>query len=318
MRPSSFLGLLAARRRPAQHASHRLRADRHSTSSNVRSPCAPASAARTTTRPRRRKRRRRSTTRGWRICTRYVWIDAARSFNAALQARSEAGAGACRSERRLRRAESAGGGAGGDRRGARGWRRRCRITFAVTSSPRAADGRGGQAAATQRGSPRTGRRWTPRIAAFPKDVELRVAARASPSRPIRRSAARAAPLASAKYFERALALAPGNVAAHHYLTHADENAGRTSKSGLEHGAAVREAGRRDSARAAHARPQPASRGPRRSRRSPNSRRPIACIANTPSGSRSRLEYDWHFEHNLGLLGDVAAVRRTDEARRGAC
>ena len=71
-----------------------------STSFDVRSPCAPASGARTTTRPRRRKRRRRSTTRGWPTCT--LCLDRRGAIvQRRAEARSEAGAGACRAQRRL-------------------------------------------------------------------------------------------------------------------------------------------------------------------------------------------------------------------------
>ena len=64
--------------------------------------------------------------------------------------------------------------------------------------------------------------------------------------------------AAAAYYERRWHSPPGNVAAHHYLTHAGENAGQVDKR-LEHGAQFAKAGARDSARASHARPQPAAR-----------------------------------------------------------
>ena len=181
--------------------------------------------ARTTPRPRHRRTRRRSTTRDSPTCTRYVWIEAARSFNAAL--------GSIRSWRwrtsglsvayvELNRPAEA---RAGDRRRAGAGAHRCPITIAVMSTRARCRWRPRTRRATRHGSPRIARRSTPRSRPSRRTSSSCCCA-ASPSRPIPPSADRAARPRRCKYYERALALVPGHFAAHHYLTHADENTGQ--------------------------------------------------------------------------------------------
>lgn len=104
---------------------------------------------------------------------------------------------------------------------------------------------------------------------------------------------------SVPHYERALALAPGHFAAHHYLAHARENAGQT-KEALSHAAAY-------AARATeipHARHMHGHTLRRAGRVS-------EAIAEFEAADRRHrqyakqekigAEYDWHFAHNLGLL-----------------
>ena len=208
-------------------------------------------------RPRHPKTRRRCTIRDSPTSTAYVWIEAARSFQCRASGRSEARARACRAERRVRRAEP--------RRGAhekrssrrRRWRRAVPITIGATST---------------RARCRWRRKTTPgdvaklgayrqaldaAIAALPQDVEL-VLLRgiAESSDPADRGQGSVA--GSVPYYERALALSPGHVAAHHYLdTRARKRGTRTGGAGAF--SSLREAGAGGAARAPHAWPQPAPR-----------------------------------------------------------
>jgi tetratricopeptide (TPR) repeat protein len=105
--------------------------------------------------------------------------------------------------------------------------------------------------------------------------------------------------ASIPFFEKAMAVAPGHFGAHHYLTHAHENARRMSDA-LEHGAAyatlapaiphahhmhghvLRKAGRMAEAVAAFEAAERAQ-------------------ATYLAAEKIPAEYDWHHEHNLDLL-----------------
>ena len=62
------------------------------------------------------------------------------------------------------------------------------------------------------------------VAANPKDVEL-LLLRGVAESPDPADRGQGSPVAAVPYFERALKLVPGHFAAHHYLTHALENAG---------------------------------------------------------------------------------------------
>jgi tetratricopeptide (TPR) repeat protein len=104
---------------------------------------------------------------------------------------------------------------------------------------------------------------------------------------------------SVRFYERALALAPGHFAAHHYLTHAYENGGRVQEAltqsatyakmapAVPHarhmdGHNLRRAGRIDEAIAAFA---------------------AADALETAYFTAEKIpaEYDWHYQHNLDLL-----------------
>ena len=145
MRPCIFSAL--ARGQVPQPSTPRIGCRRFlSTFCNARSRCAQALAPRTTTPPRHPKTHRRSTIRVLR-CLHALRLDRCRTLvQRGARTRSETGAGARGTQRRLRRAESA-------RRGAHGHQRRAHalIVASRSRSPShrgagAADGRGGQSA----------------------------------------------------------------------------------------------------------------------------------------------------------------------------
>ena len=154
------------------------------------------------------------------------------------------------------------------------------------------------------------------IAGFPADQEFVAPQRDSPSRPTRPSGVRAAwPEPVALLSEGAGARSPGHFAAHHYLAHAYENTGRVTDA-LAQGAAYAAMAPGRSARASHARPQPSAPGPdRRSHRGiQRRRRSRNRVLARPSACRS--DADWHYQHNLDLLGTsyqyVGRIGRAEE------
>ena len=156
------------------------------------------------------------------------------------------------------------------------------------------------------------------VAAHPKDVEfVLLRGMAESVDPAERGQGSTA--ASAKYYDRALALAPGHFAAHHYLTHAYENAGRHNEA-LGHSATyAKQAPQVPHARHMHG----------------HNLRRIGRIdeAIVELEAADRLhreyfktekipgEYDWHFEHNLGLLGTslqyVGQMKRAESVLKAA-
>ena len=152
---------------------------------------------------------------------------------------------------------------------------------------------------TLRGSPRIGKSLDDAIAALPKDVEfllLRgIAESPDPADRGQGSVATAMP-----YYEKALAIAPGSFAAHHYMAHAYENTNRAAQA-LPHASAfAKEASTIPHARHMH--------GHSLWRLG----RVFEAIAEFEAADRIHREYaktekipleaDWHVEHNLGLLG----------------
>ena len=136
------------------------------------------------------------------------------------------------------------------------------------------------------------------IAALPQDVEfvlLRgIAESSDPADRGQGSVARSVP-----YYERALALSPGHVAAHHYLAHAHENAGHVQAARDHSATFAKQAPEVPHARHMHG--HSLRRGGR----------VHEAIAEFEAADRLHrayakqeqiaAEYDWHFEHNLGLL-----------------
>lgn len=137
------------------------------------------------------------------------------------------------------------------------------------------------------------------LAAFPDDEELWLArGLAESTDPAERGQGSAS--ASLGFYQKALALAPGHFAAHHYLAHAYENLGRYDEA-LREGAAfakmapgvpharhmfghnLRKVGRIDEAIAEFT---------------------AADDLETAyfTAERIPVEYDWHYQHNLDLLG----------------
>ena len=137
------------------------------------------------------------------------------------------------------------------------------------------------------------------LAAFPDDEELWLArGQAESADPAERGQGSGS--ASLRFYQKALTLAPGHLAAHHYLTHAYENLGR-SDDALREGAAfanmapgvpharhmyghnLRKVGRIDEAIAEF----------------------IAADGLEKAYFKTEgipVEYDWHYQHNLDLLG----------------
>ncbi len=106
--------------------------------------------------------------------------------------------------------------------------------------------------------------------------------------------------ASVRYFERALALVPSHFGAHHYLTHALENAGRLDEA-LAHG--------KEYARLAPAIPHARHMYGHDLRRAGRIDEAIVEFEAADRLSREYFDrekvpaaFDWHYHHNLDLLG----------------
>ena len=137
------------------------------------------------------------------------------------------------------------------------------------------------------------------IAAHPGDVEF-VLARGMAETPDPAERGQGSTVASAAYYERALERAPGYFAAHHYLAHAHENAGHPVRALQSSAAYAKAAPQVPHARHMH------GHNLRRSGRAHD------AIAEFEAADRLHREYikneripgqyDWHFEHNLGMLG----------------
>jgi tetratricopeptide (TPR) repeat protein len=148
---------------------------------------------------------------------------------------------------------------------------------------------------------------------FPSDEELWLqrGQAASPD-PAERGQGSAA--ASVRYYEKALALAPGHFAAHHYLTHAYENTGRVQDA-LTQGATY--------AKMAPAVPHARHMDGHNLRRAGRIDEAIAEFAAADALETSYfaaeqipVEYDWHYQHNLDLLATsyqyVGRMKKAEE------
>ena len=125
--------------------------------------------------------------------------------------------------------------------------------------------------------------------------------------------------ASIKYYERALTLVPGHFAARHYLTHAYENTGQ-QKEALDNSAAYAS----QAAEVPHARHMHGH----NLRRAGRIHEAIVEFEAADRLHRDYIarekipgEYDWHFEHNLGLLGTslqyVGQMKRAETVLKAA-
>ena len=137
------------------------------------------------------------------------------------------------------------------------------------------------------------------IAAHPKDVEF-VLARGMAETPDPAERGQGSTVASASYYERALKLAPDDFAVHHYLAHAFENSGASSRALASSAAYAKAAPQVPHARHMHG---------HNLRKSGRISDAIAEFEAADRLHRDYIkaeqipgEYDWHFEHNLGLLG----------------
>src|SRR5262245_33563982 len=225
----------------------------------------------------------------------YVWLEAARSFNQALRldptlalahvgltvAYTELNAPA-EARAALERAQAIAAGAH-DRRHVE----LCALRMAAESAPRDEAELTAYRAALDKA-----------VAAFPEDEELwlqrGLAESSDPAERGQGSVAGAIP-----FYKKALALAPGHFAGHHYLTHAYENSGRVDEALTEgatyakmapevpharhmHGHNLRRVGRIDEAIAEFA--------------------AADTLADAYfAAEKIPVEYDWHYQHNLDLL-----------------
>jgi tetratricopeptide (TPR) repeat protein len=137
------------------------------------------------------------------------------------------------------------------------------------------------------------------LARFPSDVELWLQRGVAESPDIADRGQGSTP-GAVRFYVRALEIEPNHFAAHHYLTHAYENSGRL-KEALEHGAVY--------AKSAPGVPHARHMYGHDLRRLG---RTAEAIAEFEAADRLeveaftreafRPEYDWHYEHNLDLLG----------------
>lgn len=105
---------------------------------------------------------------------------------------------------------------------------------------------------------------------------------------------------SARFYEKALALAPGHFAAHHFLTHAYENTGRIDEALGEGSAYARMAPNVPHARHMY------GHNLRRVGRIDEAIAEFSAADALETAyfktERIPVEYDWHYQHNLDLLG----------------
>jgi tetratricopeptide (TPR) repeat protein len=156
------------------------------------------------------------------------------------------------------------------------------------------------------------------LVAYPKDVELLLSrGMAETSDPAERGQGSIA--SSAPYYERAIALAPDHFAAQHYLAHAHENAGRPQQALAASAIYAKAAAQVPHARHMHG---------HNLRRTGRVHEAIAEFESADRLHREYIksekiagEYDWHFEHNLGLLGTslqyIGQMKRAETVLRAA-
>jgi tetratricopeptide (TPR) repeat protein len=137
------------------------------------------------------------------------------------------------------------------------------------------------------------------INAHPNDVEF-LLLRGMAETPDPAERGQGSTTASATYYQRALQLAPDHFAAHHYLAHAHENAGRSAEALQSSGTYAKAAPNVPHARHMYG---------HNLRRTGRTHDAIAEFEAADRLHREYIkaekipgEYDWHYEHNLGLLG----------------
>ena len=137
------------------------------------------------------------------------------------------------------------------------------------------------------------------LARFPSEVEFWLQRGVAESPDIL-DRGQGSPAGSIRFYERALALVPSNFAADHYLTHAYENSGRIQDA-LTHGRSYA----RSAPDIAHARHM-YGHDLRRVGRIEEAIAEFEAADRLEIASFAvegfRPEYDWHYEHNLDLLG----------------
>ena len=241
----------------------------------------------------------------------YVWIDAARSFNAALRLDPKLGvahAGLSVAYVELSRPAEARAAIDAARALGPSLPDHDRRHVEARALQMAAEDNPGDKArlAAYRGA------LDAAIAAFPKDVEL-LLLRGIAESPDPADRGQGCTATSAPYFDKVLAVVPGNVAAHHFLTHVGENTGQV-KSALDHGAQFAKL----APEIPHARHM-LGHNLRRAGRvfdaivefeaADRLHREYAAREKIPA------EYDWHFEHNLWLL--ATSLQYVGQMKRAA-
>ena len=154
------------------------------------------------------------------------------------------------------------------------------------------------------------------VAALPGDVELWLArGQAESSDPAERG--QGSPAASARFYERALSLAPGDFAGHHYLAHAHENSGAIDQALAESATYAKMAPGVPHARHMH------GHNLRRTGRIDEAIEEFSAADALESAyleaEKIPLEYDWHYQHNLDLLATsyqyVGRMKKAEELLR---
>ena len=242
----------------------------------------------------------------------FFWIEAARSFNEALRADNRialAHIGLSYALAELGDAEGARAAAARAQSLQESLTARERVRIALRTSQLGASGDASDAGAAKA--------YREQLASaakrFPMDVEiLLLVGRAQD--PAHDAHGMEAGSASLAFYERALPLAPDYFATHHYLAHAYENVGRTDRA-LEHAAAF--------ARLAPAIPHAhhmhghvLRRVGRMDDAIQEFRKADELGSTYLAAERIPAEYDWHYRHNLDLLGTAyqyVGQRRAAEA-----
>lgn len=150
------------------------------------------------------------------------------------------------------------------------------------------------------------------LTAFPRDVEL-LLLRGKAESPDPAERGQGSTAASVPYYQRALSVAPGHFAAQHYLAHSHENSGRSAEA-LAASAAF--------AKQASAVPHAHHMVGHNLRRSGRVGEAIDRFEMADRLHRTQqkqdaiaLHYDWHFEHNLGLL--ATSLQHSGQNKRAA-
>ena len=156
------------------------------------------------------------------------------------------------------------------------------------------------------------------IAAHPNDVEF-VLARGMAETPDPAERGQGSTAASAVHYERALKLAPGHFAGHHYLAHAFENSGVPARA-LDSSATYAKA-TPQVPHARHMHGHNLRRGGRIDEAIAEFEAADRLHREYIKNERIPGEYDWHFEHNLGLLGTslqyVGQMKRAESVLKSA-
>jgi tetratricopeptide (TPR) repeat protein len=153
---------------------------------------------------------------------------------------------------------------------------------------------------------------------FPSDAELwlsRGMAEAANSA----DRGQSSPLSAIPFYEKALALAPRQFAAHHYLTHAFENAGRTAEA-LKHGTVYAKLAP-DVPHARHMRGHALRRSGRAAEAVGEFEAADRLHVSQAAAERIPVALDWHYVHNLDLMGTsfmyLGRMQRAAEALRAS-